>query len=194
MPSDVEIYLFDGGYVGVAPVEGGRVNVCALVERSAFAARDRGAQQMLRGIADAHPALRRRLLDATLVPQSVTAVAPVDTGRPSIPWDRVARIGDAANMIPPLCGDGQAMALRSAELCAPLADAFLRGDCSLAEWEQRYRAAWHAEFDRRLRLGRALQSLLGTPGIDDALLGIGALIPGLTARVVRATRGAVAEL
>jgi flavin-dependent dehydrogenase len=189
MPAAVEIYLFRGGYVGVSPVEGGRVNACALVTRNAFAVHKGGAERALRAIIRTHPQLERRLAGGTLLTDTITAVAAVDTERPSIPWDGFARIGDAATMIPPLCGDGQAMALRSAEICAPLAHDFLRGHRSLAEWEQAYRTVWHAEFDRRLRVGRQMQWLLGKPGLSDLLLRAGTFVPGVVACIVRATRG-----
>jgi menaquinone-9 beta-reductase len=188
MPRDVEVYLFDGGYVGVSPVEGGRVNVCALVRRDVFEGHG-GAAGALLALARRNAAFGRRVADGTLLPPSAVAVAPVDTGRPSAPWQGVARIGDAATMIPPLCGDGQAMALRSAELCARTMQPFLQGHCSVDEWERAYRAAWHAEFDGRLRVGRRLQSVLGMPRVGDALLRAGAFFPGTVGRIVRATRG-----
>ena len=189
MPPEVQIYLFDGGYVGVSPVEHGRVNVCALVQRDRFATLGDGAEPSLRALLHTNPHLAQQLARGTLLPETVTAVAPVDTNRPSTPWDGYARIGDAATMIPPLCGDGQAMALRSAELIAPLAHAFLEGRLSLAGWEHAYRTAWHQEFDGRLRAGRSLQWLLGKPALSDRLLQVGAFVPGVVDRIVRATRG-----
>jgi flavin-dependent dehydrogenase len=92
-------------------------------------------------------------------------------------------------MIPPLCGDGMAMALRGAELCAPLAHDFLRGACSLDAWASAYSAAWHREFDGPVRVGRRLQALLGRPGLGSALLGLGSVLRPLPAWLVRATRG-----
>jgi flavin-dependent dehydrogenase len=101
----------------------------------------------------------------------------------------MACLGDTAVMIPPLCGDGMAMALRSAELCAPLAHDFLRGRLSLAEWQVAYRTIWHAEFDQRVRIGNYLQTILNMPALSDAFIGLGRLAPFLAAALVRATRG-----
>jgi flavin-dependent dehydrogenase len=67
-----------------------------------------------------NPALNQRLAGGQIVPGSQVTVAAVDTAQPALPWDGFARLGDAVTLIPPLCGDGMAMALRSAELCAPL--------------------------------------------------------------------------
>jgi flavin-dependent dehydrogenase len=191
LPPEVRLYLFDGGYAGLCPIEGGRANVALLATQAAFA-RAGGVRAMIDLAATLNPALGRDLIGGRALPESEVAVAPVDTGRPAAPWDRFARLGDAAVMIPPLCGDGMAMALRAAERCARLAHEFLCGDRSLASWEASYRATWQREFDRPIRLGRALQSLLSRPVLGDALLGVGALLPPLSARLVRATRAAPA--
>jgi len=188
LPPEVRLYLFGGGYAGLAPIEHGRANLCMLVPRAAFSQAGASVPAMIAAAARANPALGEDLRGGHLLPESMVAVAPVDTGQVGVPWDRFARLGDAAVMIPPLCGDGMAMALRGAEMCAPLAHDFLRGDRTLESWEAALRSAWHHEFDRPVRVGRRLQALLGMPGLGSALLGIGAFLRPLPAWLVRATR------
>ena len=188
LPPEVRLYLFGGGYAGLAPIEHGRANLCMLVPRAAFSQAGASVPAMIAAAAHANPALGEDLRGGHLLPESMVAVAPVDTGQVGVPWDRFARLGDAAVMIPPLCGDGMAMALRGAEMCAPLAHDYLRGDRTLESWEAALCSAWHHEFDRPVRVGRRLQTLLGMPGLGSALLGIGALLRPLPAWLVRATR------
>jgi flavin-dependent dehydrogenase len=185
----VELFLFPGGYAGLNPVEGGRANFCLLASYRAFARAGRTVDGMLAAAAAGNPALAQRLAGAQPVMGTDSAVAPVDTGRPPAPWHGGARLGDSAVMLPPLCGDGMAMALRSAELCAPLADAFLRGELSETAWAAAYARAWRAEFAHRVWLGRALQQALHVPLLADALLALGASFPPLADYVVRSTRG-----
>ena len=92
-------------------------------------------------------------------------------------------------MLPPLCGDGMAMALRSAELCASLAHAFLQGELSLPAWASHYQQAWQAEFSRRVRTGRLLQRLFAMPLLADLMVGVGRIAPPLATHFVNATRG-----
>jgi flavin-dependent dehydrogenase len=188
MPPVVELFFFAGGYAGVNPIENGLVNVCLLASHDAFAQAGKTIDGLLAAAQHWSPALRRRLTGAEMLPETAVAVAPVDVYRSSAPWDGIACLGDAAAMISPLCGDGMAMALRSAELCTPLANQFLAGSLTLADWEARYTQLWHAEFDRRLRLGRWLQTLLTTPPLATLLVQTGRLAPGLAAYLVRATR------
>jgi flavin-dependent dehydrogenase len=187
----VELFLFPGGYAGLSPVEEGRANLCLLATYAAFAAAGRSIPALIAAAAAANPALAARLAGAQPVAETACAVAPVDTAAPATPWQGAPRLGDAAVMLPPLCGDGMAMALRAAEICAPLADAYLAAALSCEEWAHAYRRAWQAEFGARVRLGRVLQRLLLMPGLAGKLLAVGARLPALTDYLIRATRGPV---
>ena len=162
MPNRVEVYLFAGGYVGINPVEAGAANVCLLASYDAFAKAERNPAAMFAAIARQNDAFGERLAGARLLEETLCTVGAVDTGRPSRPWNGVACLGDTATMIPPLCGDGMAMALQSAALCIPYADAYLRNEIDLSAWQSGYAQAWHAAFDGRLRTGRALQAMLNS--------------------------------
>jgi menaquinone-9 beta-reductase len=191
MPAQVSLLLFPGGYVGLNPVEGGMVNMAMLVTRERFRQAGGTIERMLEAARQANPGFDRLVRNASICSGSMLAVAPVETNAPSVAWDEVARIGDAVTMIPPLCGDGMAMAMRSAELCAPLAHHYLAGGITLASWQARYQAAWSQEFRGRLRAGRMLERLLMANPLGDMLLAAGRMLPGAAAAIVRATRGAV---
>jgi flavin-dependent dehydrogenase len=195
MEPRVELYLFPGGYVGINPVEGGRANVCLLITYSAFQAAGKSLPCVLEMVATRHPILARRLRGARMVGDSECAVAPVDTRRRPVTWDaelEAACLGDTATMIPPLAGDGMAMALRSAELCLEPADAYLHGRLSLRGWADEYGRTWRREFAGRLRLGQALQSALTTRGLGDAMAGIGRRLPWTARWMLAGTRGPIA--
>jgi menaquinone-9 beta-reductase len=185
---EVRLYLFEGGYIGLSPIEGGRANLCLLADKAIFRRAGSNVMSMLAYAAHLNPALQRDLAGGTALSESAVAVGAVDTNRVPVPWDNAPRLGDAVAMIPPLCGDGMAMAIRAAELCVPQLDAFLRGRYSLAEWERAHHTLWHAEFDRTLSTGRRLQALLNLPLLNDSMLGLGRLLPGLTGKLVQATR------
>lgn len=189
LPPEVRLYLFAGGYVGLSPIEDGQANLCLLASAAAFARAGGRVPAMLDAVAQAIPALARDLAGGRRLDASMVAVGAVDTTRPTVLWDQCARIGDAATMIPPLSGDGQAMAIHAAEICAPLIDDVLAGRRSLAAWQASYAATWHAAYDRPLRTARWLQALLGHPQLSAGLIGIGARFPSLAQRLVLATRG-----
>jgi flavin-dependent dehydrogenase len=188
MESVVELYFFSGGYAGISPIEGGRVNVAALLTRNAFRHTEKTILGMIDAAARRNPMLYRKLAQAVLVPGTQAAVAPVDLKRKPVAWDMIPHVGDAALMMPPLCGDGMSMALRSAQLCAFLADCYLRGEISLSGWKQQYTQSIQREFKGPLRWGRLLQWLLGVPVLPRLLPGLAHLTPGLAFGLVQATR------
>ncbi|MFD0616205.1 NAD(P)/FAD-dependent oxidoreductase [Paenibacillus sp. GCM10027629] len=184
----IEMYFFRGGYLGLCPIEDGRVNAAALLSRSKFAKAGKSVLSILESAVQRNRRLAARLAAAVPSPGTQAAIAPVYLQRKPAPWDGFPRLGDASAMIAPLCGDGMSMALRSAALCAPLADSYLRGNLSLQDWEQRFTQEILREFSGPLRWGSVLQWLMGKP-VTQQLLPIAARIaPVLANGLVQATR------
>jgi len=183
----VELFFFRGGYIGLVPAGGGTANAAALVTPEAFTAAGQSAAAVLDAAARQVPALARRLRDAQPI-AGTTAATPVVLTRVPRAWGIVPHVGDAASVIPPLCGDGMAMGLHAATLCAPLADQYLRSSISLQEWRMAYTGALQRDFAGPLRWGLRLQAGLGSRTLSGVLLGLGRLVPSVAYRLVEATR------
>jgi len=186
----VHLYLFRGGYAGLAPVEAGRTNFSGLMTPATFRAAGGTVERVLWSAAAWNPCLGNALKGARLQAESAVVVAGVQTDRQPQPWSDLPLLGDAVTMVPPLFGDGQAMALRSAELSLPLADRFLHGQISRQHWQQRHEALWHQEFGSAMRMGRLLQRLLLHPTAAEVLVILGRLAPWLPPWLAKSTRAA----
>lgn len=100
-------------------------------------------------------------------------------------------VGDAAGMIAPLVGDGQAMALDSALLFSELA-ARTPARPSFRDLERlgrRWRRRWRSRFLLRMRIARKLQDLLFDPVSADRAIRAVRGVPGLAGLLARLTRG-----
>jgi flavin-dependent dehydrogenase len=183
----VELHAFPGGYCGVAPIEGGRWNVCGLATRAAFEAAGATMAGLLAWAGERNPALGSRLALLTRDARAL-AVADLDFDRRAPVVESRLQLGDAAAGIAPLAGDGIGMALAS----AALADAWLGFRLAGGVGEQGMLAGyvrdWHRTFRRRLAVGAVLQELFLAPRAAGATLRLLAVFPGLTDRLVRATR------
>ncbi len=189
MDSAVELYFFRGGYLGFSKLPGGMVNAAALVSREAVSQTDKTVLGIMEEAAKQNRKLLDKLQAATAVPGTQAAVSPVHLGKKLLSWNNgYALLGDASVMLPPLCGDGMAMALRSAVICSPYADSYLRGNLSLAAWEYGYSHALRKEFSGPLRWGRWIQALSGLPLLPRISLRAAQLMPTLAAALVQATR------
>lgn len=181
----VEVHLFEGGYCGVSQIENGGVNVCFLAEERWLAALasprwEAAAAAMSRS----SPSLAGRL-STLLADGEPAAVARVAFDCAVAEESRRPRVGDAAGMIAPLCGDGQAMALESALL---LADFMGGADRTAlpAVWAE----TWRRRFRWRMRLGRGLQGFLSRPWAAEAAAAVLGRWPFLVHPILAATRGA----
>jgi flavin-dependent dehydrogenase len=140
-PRDARMIVFAGGYVGLAPVAGGRVNVGIVLAGGSWRARLRtdGAAAVATAVMAGIPAAdddpvqwsRARACD------TIEGAAPVGA--------RVARrtgpdwvlVGDAAGFLDPFTGEGLHRALRSSALAVEAIDRHLGGDRrALADYDR----------------------------------------------------------
>lgn len=186
----VEIHLFEGGYCGLSFVEGGLINACLLLDKSVMKSLAAPRWEEVREALRARSAsLRDRL--AALVPaeDGFHAVAGLAFSPKGTGAGRLLFVGDAAGMITPLCGDGQAMALESAVMLASAIDRRSLDDEDAAALGESWEAAWTLRFARRLRRGRVLQSSLLWAPAGEAAVRLVSRLPRIGSAVVRATRG-----
>jgi flavin-dependent dehydrogenase len=160
----VELRLFDGGYAGLEPVEGGRLNLCVALEKARFAGWP--ALVAALGMADAAPLWARPL-----------AVGAIPYGFLHRGDGPAYRVGDQLAVIPSFAGDGIAIALASAQrVAAAIATGVAPGVIH---------AALAGELAPQFRRARLLAALVRRPG---PTLGLARLLPGLLARAASATR------
>ncbi len=182
----VDLVLFEGGYAGLQPVEGGRENLCLLVRRRRFAALGQRWENLLSAICAESPHLDARLRCAEACWARPLSLSAIPYGHVQRSVDGLFRLGDQAAVIPSFSGDGMSIALHSAELAV-----------------QTYLAGRGADvFQRRLSRDVAGQVLLATGlshalvrGPTQALLSATArLFPGMMAVIASYTRVSDAAL
>lgn len=188
----VEIHAVGDGYCGMSLVETGQINVCMLLGQG-FVDRMSGTDfaTITAALSAANPELAARL--ARLEPDEDGVLSTAE-----IPFDEKARydprgllyVGDAAGMIAPLAGDGQAMALESAailsEILADLPGAPMREQLARAgaRWDRRFRR----RFTMRLGLARHLQDRLMDAERAERTVRMVDAVPGLGNALARITR------
>jgi menaquinone-9 beta-reductase len=116
----VEMTLFDGGYAGLEPVEGGKANLCLVVTKRHFARYGKNWDGLLGAILKATPPLAERLTGAQPCwtrPLSIFGIPYGFVYRvPSTALPGLYRLGDQMAVIPSFCGYGMSIALYTAFL------------------------------------------------------------------------------
>jgi menaquinone-9 beta-reductase len=191
LPSVVELHAFPGGYCGLSQVEAGRVNVCWIGhDQKMQAAAGTGERN---SVLSQNPVLAERLEAMECVSSASQALSQITLELKGKFDQDVWMIGDTAGMIAPLCGDGMAMALRSAELAVPMASAFLQGTLEIDTLKRQYTSAWNNEFRTRLQLGRLMHYGFIYPVVARVGVQLCHQIPALGSALIRATRGSSYE-
>jgi len=185
----IELHSAPGGYCGLSPVEHDRVNVCWIGQTDALKTAGGTPTAMLDEHLRQNPILDKRLHGLTRVSDQFEAVSQVPLMPKSRFAEGVCMVGDAAGMIAPLCGDGMAMALRSADLVTPLVDEYLNARRSAASLRRAYRSAWTNTFGHRMRLGRWIHAAAFRPGAARLLIQTCRVLPSLARWLIRTTRG-----
>jgi flavin-dependent dehydrogenase len=149
----MDLFLFRGGYGGLALVEGGAANLCFVVRQSTLR-RAGGWPGLIARIRVENRLIRERLDGAEAAWERPLAIS-------SIPYGYLARgspdcwlLGDQAAVIPSFTGDGMSIALHSGALAAEM---FLAGDPAAA-----YHAALHGQLRSPMRLATALSRAMVT--------------------------------
>ncbi|WP_419826360.1 NAD(P)/FAD-dependent oxidoreductase [Sphingomonas sp.] len=175
----IDVVLFDGGYAGLQLVEEGLANLCLLVTRERLD-RSGGGWAGLWEWLVREPRLASLLGDAEQVTPRPLAISGVPYGFVHRGADGPFRLGDQAAVIPSFCGEGMAIALRSATIAASvLAGGGAPGD---------HHARLRREVLPRVRLAMAVQRLGQRPSSRFLLWHALRLAPSLATRVARLTR------
>jgi menaquinone-9 beta-reductase len=163
---EARMAVFHDGYVGLAPVPGGRVNVGIVLGRSWFAPlRRSGGWPVARAILAALPVSR----DANLAEQEpldrVAGVTPLGHAVARRSGDSWLLVGDAAGFLDPFTGEGLHRAVASAELAAETIDRVLAGTPGAAIGG--YDRAMQARFGTKDVVSRVVQGFLARPALFE---------------------------
>jgi len=183
-----ELYFVKGGYVGISPVENGYSNVAALLDKEVVKGAGTSVPAIFESVSRGNPHLVERMKHAVPIAGTQASIAPVHLSLHPLAWHVIPHLGDAAVVIPPLCGDGMSIALRSSYLCCALADRYLRGEISLSRWKEEYTQAIQHEFGGLIRRGRLAHTLCSKPQVTRWFPSAVRLYPPLGKYFVKATR------
>jgi flavin-dependent dehydrogenase len=167
---DARMVVIDHGYVGLAPVPGGRINVGIVLGQPWFEALRR----------DGGPALAKRIVDALPgdigapggsggltwnVLDRVAGVAPLGHGVARRSGPGWLLVGDAAGFLDPFTGEGLHRAIVSAEMAARTIDDVLAG--REPEGLDAYDRAMRSAFGTKDFVSRVVQAFLGFPRLFE---------------------------
>jgi flavin-dependent dehydrogenase len=157
---EVRLYLFPGGYCGLSRVENGAVNLAGVVSEE-VRKRARGAwSSVVEWARHGNARLDSDLARLEPGPIGFLGTGPVFFTRKPPTENGLLMAGDAAGVIDPFSGEGQASALASGILAAESAERLLSGELSREECARAYAEEWRRRFARRFAWSAAFRRLI----------------------------------
>ena len=188
-PDDrVALHNFPGGYCGVSKVETNHLNLCYLTKRELLQ-KYRTPEKMTQELLALNPYLKELLTHIRPAFQPPLVISQVSFAPKPAVEQHILMSGDTAGLIPPLCGNGMAMAIHSARMLSERIGEYFHQHGDRGELEKRYQADWNAAFRVRLWGGRQFQKLFGTAFISEYALELLRWMPGLLPPLIRLTHG-----
>lgn len=185
----VALHNFKGGYCGISRVEQGLVNVCYLAQYDEFK-KYRNLEHYQQDVLFRNPNLKKTFGQIVMESQSPLTIAQVSFQRKEAVNEHMLFIGDAAGLIHPLCGNGMAMAIHSAKICAELLTEHLKKETiHRNDLEKSYQKQWQSNFGQRLTFGRWLSSIMIKEQLATPALSALTYFPSLLTQLVRFTHG-----
>ncbi|MFD0862117.1 NAD(P)/FAD-dependent oxidoreductase [Sungkyunkwania multivorans] len=164
----VALHNFEGGYCGLSKVETDAVNVCYLANYGTFKAFE-DIEAFQREHLSRNPELKAFFNDATMIWERPLTISQVCFERKPAVENHLLMIGDTAGLINPLCGNGMAMAIHSAKICAAIVSEHLEQKISRAVMERQYQLSWNKEFSSRIKAGNLLAKLFRSERIASPI-------------------------
>jgi flavin-dependent dehydrogenase len=185
----VGLHNFKGGYCGVSKVENDVINICYLADYETFQ-QYKNIEKYQSKVVTKNPLLQSIFDHATPIFEKPLTIGQICFDKKEPVDQHILMIGDSAGLIHPLCGNGMAMAIRSAKIVSELVDDYCQNNLqSRSELEQQYTQKWNKNFKSRLRVGRILDGILQHQNLSEWLIRIFIQFPILLSEVIKRTHG-----
>ncbi len=192
-PDDlVALHNFEGGYCGVSKVENDWVNVAYLTTKQSL--QQYGTIEALQQKAlSQNPFLKEIFENGKPLFDKPFVISNVSFQPKNRVCDHILMCGDAAGMISPLCGNGMAMAIHSANIASDLVIDFFEGKISRTAMEGQYELQWNKLFKNRLFWGKHLQRFMGHSIVSEVSVRGLQWFPALLKPIMQQTHGSPLE-
>jgi flavin-dependent dehydrogenase len=163
---DARMCVFEDGYVGLAPVPGGLVNVGIVLGRPWFGRlREHGGRAVARSILEGLPDERDRALASAEPVDHVAGITPLAHSVARRAGGSWLLVGDAAGFLDPFTGEGLHRAIVSAQLAAGTINGVLAGRAGAVLRD--YDRAMRGRFGTKDLVSRVIQGFLGRPAVFE---------------------------
>ena len=186
---NIALHNFYNGYCGISNIEENKCCFCYLTTASNLKENNNSVAQMEKNVLWKNPVLKEIFNKAKFLYNEPLVISQISFSKKEQVENHVLMIGDSAGLITPLCGNGMSMAMHAGKLAFENIQAFLEQKISRQQMEQLYINQWQQHFNKRLFMGRTVQTLFGNNTTTSLFLKIMHNMPWLANKLIRSTHG-----
>lgn len=187
--NEIQIFTTDALYCGVNVVNEETATVCFLEKRSREDLRPRERLADLIRTNRHFCAIVHPDFAAAIESFPIYGTSNIYFGKKSLSENGILMIGDAAQVIAPLAGDGIGMAMQCGKLAAESIEEGRRKNLRFEEVLDRYSHQWHSAFRRRLWTAGVVQKIFLMNIGRTVSAAVLSAFPGVLTSIINRTRG-----
>lgn len=185
----VALHNFRGGYCGVSKVEKNIINICYLASYEVFK-HYKNIDEHRREVLYENKFLREIFTNSAPLFERPLTISQISFSEKNKVDQHILMTGDTAGLIHPLCGNGMAMAISSAQLAA---QQILKKQ-SRPALEKEYTRKWDEQFAKRMKAGSLLSTVFTHPWLSGLTMGTVVAMPALLPFIIKQTHGKPLEV
>lgn len=180
----VALHNFKGGYCGVSKVENDIINICYLASYDTFK-NYKNIDDHRREVLYENIHLKTIFENTEPLFERPLAISQISFSQKEKVDQHILMTGDTAGLIHPLCGNGMAMAITSAQLAAQQIIAKQPREIM----ELNYIRQWNRHFAKRMKAGTLLSNIFTHPRLSNITMGTVVAFPALLPMIIKQTHG-----
>lgn len=189
-PGDlIELHNFKDGYCGISKIEDDRYCLCYMTTAQNLRSNGNNIKQMEETVLMQNPHLERIFKQATFLYEEPLAISQISFSPKNAVENHIIMLGDAAGLIPPLCGNGMSMAFHASKIATELTFLYVDKQISRSQLEGTYISRWNKAFKIRITAGRLIQGLFGKSTLTNFTISILKRTPSIVNKLVGLTHG-----
>ena len=160
VPDEIALHNFKDGYCGISKIEDNKYCVCYLTKASNIKETGSIKNAELLILAE-NPQLKIIFEQMQILYVEPLTISQISFSKKKLVENKVFMLGDAAGMIPPLCGNGMSMAMHSSKILSTHMAKFLLNQITFNQLVIEYNKHWNSNFATRLAVGKIVQYFFG---------------------------------
>ncbi|HQS56665.1 MAG TPA: FAD-binding protein [Sediminibacterium sp.] len=185
----IELHNFKNGYCGISQIEARNACLCYMTTAENLQQNGNTIGKLEENVLWKNPLLKTIFKNATFLYEKPLTISQISFQHKKRVEDHLLFIGDAAGMIPPLCGNGMSMAMHGSKLAFENIHQYFQNHQDRNLLESNFEKQWNQHFSLRLQTGKLVQRFFGNESVTKNFLNTMSQFPSLAKMVITATHG-----